>query len=58
MSCVGTMKETPDLEIMGDMLDDLRDDRCGQDQEPVCSTAPKASEPAFDPNDVPAWWLA
>jgi len=52
------MKETPDLEIMGDMLDDLRDDRCGQDQEPVCSTAPKASEPAFDPNDVPAWWLA
>ena len=52
------MKETPDLEIMGDALDDLREDRESQDQESVAPVAPKAVEPACDPSDWPAWCAA
>lgn len=52
------MKETPDLELMGDALDDLREDRASQDQEPVSVTVPKSPEPAFDADDLPAWMVA
>lgn len=58
MSCVVGMKETPDLELMGDFLDDLREAREGVDQEPLCLIAPSAPQVALDPEDVPSWWLA